>query len=119
MKCNTETKCWCVYQGVLGWVRVGTGSVQRQHKALFVQKRSFQESADGWKYCVDGVHNCVRVYTVWEVKGQLSVSFHVRLQRVVGVAVEYREDKMRERHICFLLLLSCSVQQEGSKAVCL
>lgn len=72
---------------------------------------------------MDGVHNCVRVYTVWEVKGQLSVSFHVRLQRVVGVAVEYREDKMRERHICFLLLLSllfpCSVQHEGSKAVCL
>lgn len=72
---------------------------------------------------MDGVHNCVRVYAVWEVKGQLSVSFHVRLQRVVGVVVEYCEDKMQERHICFLLLLSllfsCSVQHEGSKAVCL
>lgn len=96
---------------------------KKTYKALFVQKRSFQESADGWKYCVDGLHNCVRVYAVWEVKGQLSVSFHVRLQRVVGVVVEYCEDKMRERHICFLLLLSllfsCSVQHEGSKAVCL
>lgn len=47
---------------------------------------------------------CVCVY-VWEVKGQLSVPFHVRLCRVVGVVVTWRkEDREQEAFLCFLLL---------------